>query len=438
MFEEGDGVEEVLEGVGSDGRVAVCDGAEFVELVLEEVGVDGADLEVVLFGEGGDLLGGFVLREVPEDVEGDGGGGAGEFVDLGGVGEFFFDGGGRGFLEELAEAGAGVGVAPGGGFDLEAGEAGGDAVGEVHGGSLWEGCAMRGRAPLPSPGLRPSALTGPLPPAAGEEAEEAACMFAGAIDLGAMSGSDSERREALVLLSHELGREDRGMAILGEGNASTRCADGLLIKASGRNLGALARDGVVACRGAPLVGLMDSAEAPDERVEEALMASRVDPAAPKPSVEAIFHAYLLSLPGVEWVGHVHPVSVNGILCSKRAAEFAARRVFPDEVVCCGAESVFVPYVDPGLRLAVVIRREVEAFIQRRREQPRVIVLANHGVITLGGTASAVLGAMLMVSKAAAIWHGAVAMGGPTFLSEADVARIAGRADEHYRQRALNL
>jgi len=228
------------------------------------------------------------------------------------------------------------------------------------------------------------------------------------------------------------------LAILGEGNASTRCADGLLIKASGRNLGALTREGVVACRSAGLMGLMDSAEAPDERVEEALLASRIDPAAPKPSVEAIFHAYLLSLPGVEWVGHVHPISVNGILCSKRAAEFAQRRVFPDEVVCCGAESVFVPYVDPGLKLAVVIRREVQAFMQRRREQPRVIVLANHGVITLGGTANAVLGAMLMVSKAAAIWHGAVAMGGPTFLSEADVARIAGRADEHYRQRALNL
>lgn len=228
------------------------------------------------------------------------------------------------------------------------------------------------------------------------------------------------------------------MAILGEGNASTRCGDGMLIKARGRNMGALTRDGVVACRSRSLLALMDTADASDERVEEILMASRVDPAASKPSVEAVFHAYLLGLPGVEWVGHTHPVTVNGILCSRRAAEFAQRRIFPDEVVCCGEESVLVPYVDPGLRLAVMIRRETEAFMQRRREQPRVILLANHGVITLGRTANAVLGAMLMVQKAAAIWHGAVAMGGPTFLGEADVRRIAGRADEHYRQRALNL
>lgn len=397
-------VKQVLKCASTHAGVTVGDGAQLVDLILEQVGVDGANVEVVLLGQRSDVLWGCARGEVPENVEGNRGGSAGELVDLGRVGELLLDGGSRRILEELAKAGARVGVPPGRGFNVKAGEAVmkiavGDAGREVH-----EVSVQR--------------LT---------------------LDLGAMSsGNDSERREALVLLSHELGREDRGLAILGEGNASTRCADGLLIKASGRNLGALTREGVVACRSAGLMGLMDSAEAPDGRVEEALLASRIDPAAPKPSVEAIFHAYLLSLPGVEWVGHVHPISVNGILCSKRAAEFAQRRVFPDEVVCCGAESVFVPYVDPGLKLAVVIRREVEAFMQRRREQPRVIVLANHGVITLGGTANAVLGAMLMVSKAAAIWHGAVAMGGPTFLSEADVARIAGRADEHYRQRALNL
>lgn len=251
-------------------------------------------------------------------------------------------------------------------------------------------------------------------------------------------GSNAERREALVVLCHELGREDRRMAILGEGNASTRCGDGFLIKASGRSLGNLTRDGVVACRGAGLVAAMDTDGMTDEEVEAALLASRFDPDSPKPSVEAVFHAYLLGLPGIEWVGHTHPTAVNGVLCSPRAAEFARRRLFPDEVVCCGEESVYVPYTDPGLKLAGAIRSETGAFIGRWGRPPRVILLGNHGVITLGTSASAVLGAMRMVQKAAEIWLGACALGGPVYLREADVLRIGGRSDEHYRRRALNL
>ncbi|CAG0986675.1 hypothetical protein PHYC_02062 [Phycisphaerales bacterium] len=228
------------------------------------------------------------------------------------------------------------------------------------------------------------------------------------------------------------------MAILGEGNVSSRIEGGFLIKASGRSLGTLAPEGVVACRAEGLLSLMEREEEPDDRIEAALFESRMSEAEPKPSVEAIFHAYLLSLPGIEWVGHVHPIGVNRILCSGRGEEFARGRMFPDEVVCCGEESVFVPYTDPGLRLAGAIRRGTRAFIEKHAGSPRVILLGNHGVITLGGTANAVLGAMLMVEKAAEIWQGAAVLGGPAYLAEADVRRIAGRSDEHYRQRALNL
>jgi rhamnose utilization protein RhaD (predicted bifunctional aldolase and dehydrogenase) len=253
------------------------------------------------------------------------------------------------------------------------------------------------------------------------------------------SNSATERRQALIELSHELGQEDRRMAILGEGNVSTRMGEGeFLVKASGMNLGSLGPAGVVACRAEGLLALLDAPESGDERVEEALLAARLDPSALKPSVEALFHAYLLSLSGVEWVGHTHPIAVNRVLCSPRAAEFAQQRMFPDEIVCCGDKSVFVAYTDPGLRLAAAIRAKTEAFVRERGQPPRVILLASHGVITLGARSSAVLGAMLMVQKAAEIWIGAAALGGPVFLSESEVRRIADRADEHYRQRALNL
>ena len=65
-------------------------------------------------------------------------------------------------------------------------------------------------------------------------------------------------------------------------------------------------------------------------------------------------------------------------------------MFPDEIVCCGPASVFVPYTDPGLKLAQTIRRETEAFIQKQQRQPRVILMQNHGIITLGATWQAVL------------------------------------------------
>ncbi len=44
----------------------------------------------------------------------------------------------------------------------------------------------------------------------------------------------AEKTAALLKLSHDLGREDRGLAILGEGNTSCRLdGDTFLVKASG-------------------------------------------------------------------------------------------------------------------------------------------------------------------------------------------------------------
>ena len=243
----------------------------------------------------------------------------------------------------------------------------------------------------------------------------------------------------LLNLSHELGREDRRLAILGEGNTSAR-VDGetFVVKASGSHLGTLDERGVTTCRFQPLLEILDATAADDDDVENVLLASRIDPEARKPSVEAMFHAWLLTLPGVQFVGHTHPVAVNAILCSERATEFARRRLFPDEVVCCGAESVLVPYVDPGLSLARAIRSAVEEHRAASGEIPRVVLLRNHGLVALGGSPAAVLAATLMANKAAEIFLGANALGGPVFLDSEHVTRISGRRDEHYRRRALGI
>jgi rhamnose utilization protein RhaD (predicted bifunctional aldolase and dehydrogenase) len=252
--------------------------------------------------------------------------------------------------------------------------------------------------------------------------------------------SRSSATAALLNLSHELGRESRALAILGEGNASTRLSPGtFLVKASGSNLATLDRKSLTECRAEGLLALLKRKNLGDSDVTAALLASRVDPLARIPSVEAVFHAWLLTLPGVQFVGHTHPVAVNGLLCSRWARSFAERRLFPDEIVCCGDASVFVPYTDPGHRLAQAIRRETTRFIQRRGQVPRVILLANHGLIAVGATQQAVLAATLMAEKAAHIFAGAVSAGtAPCFLSSRQVTRISGRPDEHYRRKALGL
>jgi len=244
---------------------------------------------------------------------------------------------------------------------------------------------------------------------------------------------------ALLDLSHELGCEDRQMAILGEGNTSACLGQAtFLIKASGSSLRTLRKSDVVECKTSPLLALLGRRSVADEEIEKVLLSSRVDPESKKPSVEALFHAYFLSLPDVEFVGHAHPIAVNQVLCSLRAREFAEKRIFPDQIVCCGSSSVFVPYTDPGFKLAREIRRRTNAYVERYKHLPRVVLMENHGIVTLGKTPQAVLAAMLMAEKAASVWFGAAALGGPVFLSKRHVHRIANRIDEHYRQRALKI
>jgi rhamnose utilization protein RhaD (predicted bifunctional aldolase and dehydrogenase) len=249
----------------------------------------------------------------------------------------------------------------------------------------------------------------------------------------------AEKLAALLKLSHALGDARQPLAILGEGNTSVRLdARTFLVKASGSNLGNLRSGDVVECKTDVLLALMNRKQVADMEVNAALMKSRVDQRAKKPSVEALFHAWLLTLPGIEYVGHTHAPAVTAILSSPRARELAEKRVFPDEIVCCDAASVLVPYVDPGLKLAQAIRTRTEAFMRKHRQPPRVVLLENHGIITLGRSTEAVLAAMLMAEKAASIRLGAAAMGGTVYLSAKHTARIAGRADEALRRRALKM
>ena len=51
----------------------------------------------------------------------------------------------------------------------------------------------------------------------------------------------------------------------------------------------------------------------------------------------------------------------------------------------GPDSVFVPYVDPGVILAKAIRDGIATYRAEWNLVPKVIYMQNHGVIALGGS-----------------------------------------------------
>ncbi len=244
--------------------------------------------------------------------------------------------------------------------------------------------------------------------------------------------------QQLITLSQNLGDPSRDLAILGEGNTSARVdEDTFLVKASGTELRTAGEGTFVAVSLSRALNVLDRGDLNDEQVRLALTACKRDAGDPRmPSVETFLHAYLLSLPGIRFVGHTHPTAVNAILCSVRAKEAVAGRLFPDEIVCCGPAVCFVEYTDPGIPLARRLRTEVERFIDAENMPPKVILMQNHGLIATGASARDVEVATYMYVKAARVLLGAYALGGPNFLSAANVARIHTRPDEHYRQKQL--
>lgn len=243
--------------------------------------------------------------------------------------------------------------------------------------------------------------------------------------------------EELVQLSRELGREDRHLAILGEGNTSCDLGDGtFLVKASGTSLGTLIPDGLSRVSHAKVDALLDRASLTEQEIEDGLVASLADPAHKKPSVETFLHSICLREPGVKWTGHTHSTSVLSILASVRGAEPFRHHVCPDAIVVCGRHVLAIPYLNPGLELSLAVRDCLAAFRAEHGKPPKVILMQNHGPVALGASSKEVLNIMLMLDKWARVLLGAFAAGGPNYLSNEDAEKIDSRLDEAYRRKMI--
>jgi rhamnose utilization protein RhaD (predicted bifunctional aldolase and dehydrogenase) len=253
----------------------------------------------------------------------------------------------------------------------------------------------------------------------------------------ATAGSSEQHVASLLALCHALG--DPEYAILGDGNVSIIDDDRrtFWVKASGASLATMGTPDIVRVRMDAATALLDLEALPDEQMKERLIAAKEPPTPlPPPSIETVVHAALLELPGVHCVGHTHPTAINFITCSNRYEEALRGRIFPEEVVICGPESLLIPYADPGLALGRFVRSRAREFFDQHGEIPRAIYLKNHGFIAVGSTPKEVLNITMTATKAAKIRAGAMALGGLSLLDKSEIDRIHTRQDVRYRRRLM--
>lgn len=220
----------------------------------------------------------------------------------------------------------------------------------------------------------------------------------------------------LVAMSRSLGQPEKDYVILSEGNTSARIDDATFwVKASGVELHQIDASGFVEMAFDGILATLDSSDLSDEQVKQRLAAARVDPTVQAwPSLETVLHALALTLGGAQYVAHTHPTPVNAILCAQEAKTAFASPLFPAEAVVCG-EPLFVPYATPGQPLARAVRKGLRTYRDRYGQPPRVILLQNHGLVTLGPTPEAVIAITAMMVRTARVLLGTYALGGPHFI-----------------------
>jgi rhamnose utilization protein RhaD (predicted bifunctional aldolase and dehydrogenase) len=247
--------------------------------------------------------------------------------------------------------------------------------------------------------------------------------------------------DQLVSLSHELGREERHLTILGEGNTSA-LADAqrgaFWVKGSGSSLGTIKPEQFSLADTRRVLDVLDGPALGDAELDAAMRGALLDKSHAKPSIETLLHATCLTEGGAKFVGHTHAEACNGILCSRHGAEpFERGHVFPDAIVVCGRHPLVVPYTDPGLPIAMAFRDALRRYVAEHGVTPKLALLVNHGIVALGQTAREVVNITLMAEKWARILSASLTLGGPQYLPDASADRIDNRPDEHHRRRMLS-
>lgn len=183
---------------------------------------------------------------------------------------------------------------------------------------------------------------------------------------------------ALRVYSSRLLGRDATLVLHGGGNTSVktmqrdllgRDVEVLCVKGSGWDLVDIEPPGLPAVRLDALRELQQLEQLSDEDMVNAVRGALLDQRAPKPSVEALLHAFLPH----RFVDHTHANAIL-TLTDQPDPELHVRRALGDSVLV-------LPWIMPGFPLAKAV---AEAYA--RSPECTGIVLAKHGLFTFGDTA----------------------------------------------------
>ena len=170
------------------------------------------------------------------------------------------------------------------------------------------------------------------------------------------------------------------MALYGGGNTSLKTtwleANGarrpcLLVKGSGNDLAEVSAADFAPVDLSAARALLRGPEPDDHALKEALLNLRLDPVAPRPSIETLMHA---ALP-YRYVEHTHADAVLALV-NTEGGEALARQVF-------GARAPLVPFRQSGFALAAAC---ADTWTRDATPATEGLLLAFHGVVAGGDTA----------------------------------------------------
>ena len=243
--------------------------------------------------------------------------------------------------------------------------------------------------------------------------------------------------DELVDLTRRLGDPAKDLVILAEGNTSQLLGDGrVVVKASGVYMSDATREDFVVTDVAPLVALIDDPATTQEDLTSALDAGEQGGTRRRGSIETLVHVAVQSVHPAAFVAHTHPTAVLGLLASVHAEEAFSEWVYSDEAVVIGIP-LFVPYAAPGIALGVVFLERLRAYYAEHGELPSLILLGNHGIVAIGGSASAVEAITLMAVKGARTRVAARSIGGTAGLGADAVSHYFTRTDMAERRKAIS-
>ena len=173
--------------------------------------------------------------------------------------------------------------------------------------------------------------------------------------------------------------------VAGGGNTSMKDNVSISIKASGVGLKDITEAGFVELSREAVRQVLSRTYSEDPFKREAqiktdLMASRTEPEkGGRPSVETSLHEML----AWRFVVHTHPHAVNALTCG-RNGESAARELF-------GEAALWVPYTDPGYRLAKLMQKMLKDYRDAHGGDPRIVLMQNHGLVVAADTTAEIRG-----------------------------------------------